>query len=94
MQQNDSAGHWRDVAARQLGGVDQVHKALPVSTCSREKRAGTSAVHLFVHTKRPQKADPYLVARLQMDLPFHSHLAFTVEVPALCPLLIVRAHYK
>ena len=33
------------------------------------------AVHLFVHTQKSQKAGPLPVARLEMDLPFHDHLA-------------------
>ena len=36
-----------------------------------------------VHTKHSQKAGPFSVARLKMDLPFHNRLAFTGEVPAL-----------
>ena len=33
------------------------------------------AVYLFVHTKHPQKAGPFSVARLKVGLPFHSRLA-------------------
>ena len=36
-----------------------------------------------VHTKQSQKAGPFSVARLKMDLPFHNRLAFTGGVPAL-----------
>ena len=34
------------------------------------------AVYLFVHTKHSQKAGPFSVARLKMDLPFHNRLAY------------------
>ena len=41
-------------------------------------------MHSFVHTTNiAQKAGPFSVARLKMDLPFHSRLAFTGEMPAL-----------
>ena len=40
------------------------------------KRAGTSPVHLFAHTKHSQKSGPFPVARLEMDLPFHKRLAY------------------
>ena len=41
------------------------------------------AVYLFVHAKDSQKAGPFSVARLKMDLPLHNRLACTREVPAL-----------
>ena len=44
------------------------------------------AVYLFVHTKHSQKAGPFSVARLKMDLPFHNRLAFTGDVLLHCPL--------
>ena len=34
------------------------------------------AVSLSVHTKHSQKAGPFSVARLKMDLPFHNRLAY------------------
>ena len=43
------------------------------------------AVCLFAHTKHSQKAGPFSVARLKMDLPFlivSRTTAFTGEVPA------------
>ena len=44
------------------------------------KRAGTSLCTCLKHS---QNAGPFSVARLKMDPPFHSRLAFTAEVPAL-----------
>ena len=35
------------------------------------------AVYLFAHTKHSQKAGPFSVARLKMDLPFHNRLAYS-----------------
>ena len=35
------------------------------------------AVYLFVHTKHSQKAGPFSVALLKMDLPFHNRLAYS-----------------
>ena len=34
------------------------------------------AVYLFAHTTHSQKAGPFSVARLKMDLPFHDRLAY------------------
>ena len=34
------------------------------------------AVHLSAHTQHSQKAGPFSVARLKMDLPFHNRLAY------------------
>ena len=45
--------------------------------------------HIAVHTKHSQKAGPFSVARLKMDLPFHNrvaHNAFRGEVPSPTPL--------
>ena len=45
------------------------------------------AVYLFVHTKHSQKAGPFSVARLKMDLPFHNRLAYNrVHRRSACPL--------
>ena len=50
-----------------------------------DRRAGTwlpalrcalVCTHLFVHTKHSEKAGPFAVARLKMDLPFHNRLAY------------------
>ena len=35
------------------------------------------AVCLFAHTRTSQRAGPFPVARLKMDLPFHDRLAYT-----------------
>ena len=50
------------------------------------------AVHLFVHTEHAQKAGPFSVARLTMDLHFHNRLALTGEVPALFSHPTVFSH--
>ena len=52
------------------------------------------AVYLFVHTKHSQKAGPFSVARLKIDLPFHNRLAFTGQVPALLVARPVRRTHQ
>ena len=44
------------------------------------------AVYLFVHTKHSRKAGPLSVARLTMDLPFHSRLACNFTGGSASPL--------
>ena len=52
------------------------------------------AVCLFVHTKHSQKAGPFSVARLELDVRFHDRLAFTGEVPALLARLLLPGTLK
>ena len=64
----------------------------PVSTSSGQvsaKKAGPSPVCLCVRTKHSRKAGPFSVARLKMDLPFHSRLAYNrVHRRSASPLLV------
>ena len=47
----------------------------PMRAARVEQEGRHFAVHLFAHTKQSQKAGPFSVARLEMDLPFHNRLA-------------------
>ena len=56
------------------------------------------AVYLFIRTKHSQKAGPFSVARLKVDLPFHNRLAYSrlhrrsASPLAVCTFLIGGTH--
>ena len=59
-----------------VDGCEKSSEQRKRAPCLRAKRGRHFAVYLFVHTKHSQKAGPFSVARLKIDLPFHDRLAY------------------